>query len=132
MPRQSMCVQLSDVTVFSEQSVSQSVIIQLSKKWVSKILKYCTQASLLLSNKYCSHMFIHTSHCCCRPPLQFLSVEDPVRRRCRMISLTDPSVVVRGFQLLPLIVDFGTVQEGSSSVISVAMKNVGVDTCRYG
>ncbi|XP_035479939.2 sperm-associated antigen 17 isoform X3 [Scophthalmus maximus] len=68
---------------------------------------------------------------CSVPNQQFLSVEDPVRRRCRMISLTDPSVVVRGFQLLPLIVDFGTVQEGSSSVISVAMKNVGVDTCRF-
>uniref|UniRef100_A0AAQ4R7M9 Sperm associated antigen 17 n=1 Tax=Gasterosteus aculeatus aculeatus TaxID=481459 RepID=A0AAQ4R7M9_GASAC len=62
---------------------------------------------------------------------QFLAVEEPVRRRCRTISLTDPSVVARGFQLLPSSVDFGTVQEGTSSAINVVMKNVGVDTCRF-
>lgn len=61
---------------------------------------------------------------------QYLSVEEPVRRKCRTISQTDPNVIVRGFQLLPSSVDFGTLQEGTSSAITVVMKNVGVDTCR--
>lgn len=65
------------------------------------------------------------------PNEQFLAVEEPVRRKCRTISLTDPSVVTRGFQLLPSSVDFGTLQEGTSSAITVVMKNVGVDTCRF-
>ncbi|XP_067379815.1 sperm-associated antigen 17 [Channa argus] len=65
------------------------------------------------------------------PNHQFLSLEEPVRRKCRTISLTDPNVVVRGFHLLPSSVDFGTLQEGTSSAITVVMKNVGVDTCRF-
>ncbi|KAI4808604.1 hypothetical protein KUCAC02_000658 [Chaenocephalus aceratus] len=65
------------------------------------------------------------------PNQQFLSVEEPVRRKCRTISLTDPSVIARGFQLLPSTVDFGTLQEGTSSAITVVMKNVGADTCRF-
>ncbi|XP_059211469.1 sperm-associated antigen 17 isoform X3 [Centropristis striata] len=65
------------------------------------------------------------------PNQQFLSVEEPVRRKCRTISLTDPNVIARGFQLLPSSVDFGTLQEGTSSAITVMMKNVGVDTCRF-
>ncbi|KAK9524640.1 hypothetical protein VZT92_017015 [Zoarces viviparus] len=68
---------------------------------------------------------------CSVPNEQFLAVEEPVRRKCRTISLTDPSVIVRGFQLLPSRVDFGTLQEGTSSAITVVMKNVGVDTCRF-
>ncbi|KAL6118697.1 spag17 [Pungitius sinensis] len=74
---------------------------------------------------------ILSSKPCSVPNQQFLAVEEPVRRRCRTISLTDPSVIVRGFQLLPSSVDFGTVQEGTSSAINVVMKNVGVDTCRF-
>ncbi|XP_069374874.1 sperm-associated antigen 17 isoform X3 [Paralichthys olivaceus] len=35
------------------------------------------------------------------------------------------------FQLLPSTIDFGTVQKGTMSVITVEMKNVGVDTCRF-
>ncbi|KAM9335587.1 sperm-associated antigen 17 [Symphorus nematophorus] len=74
---------------------------------------------------------ILSSKPCSVPNQQFLSVEEPVRRRCRTISLTDPNVIVRGFQLLPSRVDFGTLQEGISSSITVRMKNVGVDTCRF-
>ncbi|XP_047456717.1 sperm-associated antigen 17 isoform X2 [Mugil cephalus] len=66
-----------------------------------------------------------------KPNQQFLTVEEPVRRRCRTISLTDPAAVVRGFHLLPSSVDFGTLQEGTTSAITVVMKNVGVDTCRF-
>ncbi|XP_053272684.1 sperm-associated antigen 17 [Pleuronectes platessa] len=65
------------------------------------------------------------------PNQQFLSLDEPLRRRCRTISLINPNVVVRGFVLLPSTIDFGTVQEGTSSFITVVMKNVGVDTCRF-
>ncbi|KAM3857609.1 sperm-associated antigen 17-like [Diretmus argenteus] len=65
------------------------------------------------------------------PNEQFLSVEEPVRRKCRTISLNDPSCVVRGFQLLPSSVDFGTLREGASYAVTVFMKNVGVDICRF-
>uniref|UniRef100_A0A665XGI1 Sperm associated antigen 17 n=1 Tax=Echeneis naucrates TaxID=173247 RepID=A0A665XGI1_ECHNA len=54
-----------------------------------------------------------------------------VRRKCRTISLTNPHAVVRGFQLFPSIVDFGTLQEGTTSTIMVLMKNVGIDSCRF-
>ncbi|XP_068569604.1 sperm-associated antigen 17 isoform X3 [Cebidichthys violaceus] len=74
---------------------------------------------------------ILSSKPCSVPNQQFLAVEEPVRRKCRTISLTDPSVIARGFQLLPSRVDFGTLQERTSSAITVVMKNVGVDTCRF-
>ncbi|XP_044039721.1 sperm-associated antigen 17 isoform X2 [Siniperca chuatsi] len=74
---------------------------------------------------------ILSSKPCSKPNQQFLSVEEPVRRKCRTISLTDPNVIVRGFQLVPSRVDFGALQEGTSSAITVVMKNVGVDTCRF-
>ncbi|XP_068612151.1 sperm-associated antigen 17 [Brachionichthys hirsutus] len=61
------------------------------------------------------------------PNQQFLSVEEPARRRCCYVSLSDP----RGFQLLPSAVDFGTLREGSASAVTVRMRNVGVDTCRF-
>lgn len=62
---------------------------------------------------------------------QFLSVQEPVRRRCRTISLANPDTVLRGFQLAPPSVDFGTLQEGTTATVVVRMRNVGVDTCRY-
>ncbi|XP_074555058.1 sperm-associated antigen 17 [Halichoeres trimaculatus] len=65
------------------------------------------------------------------PNQQFLSVEEPVRKKCKTVSLMNPDVIVRGFQLLPSRVDFGTLQEGTSATITVVMKNVGVDTCRF-
>ncbi|XP_029026563.1 sperm-associated antigen 17 isoform X3 [Betta splendens] len=65
------------------------------------------------------------------PNQQFLSLEEPVRRKCRAVSLMDAGVVVRGFVLLPPSVDFGMLQEGTSSDMTVLMKNVGVDTCRF-
>ncbi|XP_075891417.1 sperm-associated antigen 17 isoform X2 [Nelusetta ayraudi] len=65
------------------------------------------------------------------PNQQFLSVEEPVRRRCRTISLANPDAVVRGFQLAPPSVAFGTLQEGTTATVVVRMRNVGVDTCRF-
>ncbi|XP_061566173.1 sperm-associated antigen 17 [Cololabis saira] len=68
---------------------------------------------------------------CSMPNQHFLSVEEPVRRKCRTVSVNDPRGPVRGFQLLPSSVDFGTVQEGTSSTFTVVMRNVGVDTWRF-
>ncbi|XP_034532729.1 sperm-associated antigen 17 isoform X2 [Notolabrus celidotus] len=65
------------------------------------------------------------------PNEQFLSVEEPVRRKSRTSSMANPNVIIWGFQLLPSRVHFGTLQEGTSSAITVVMKNVGVDTCRF-
>ncbi|XP_055012804.1 sperm-associated antigen 17 [Boleophthalmus pectinirostris] len=65
------------------------------------------------------------------PNHQFLSVEEPVRRKCRTVSLINPECVVRGFHLHPPRVDFGSVLEGTTSSVTVLMKNVGVDTCRF-
>ncbi|XP_041842655.1 sperm-associated antigen 17 isoform X2 [Melanotaenia boesemani] len=74
---------------------------------------------------------ILSSKTCSVPNEHFLTVEEPVRRKCRTVSLADPSTIVRGFQLLPSSVDFGVLQEGTSSTITVVMRNVGVDTCRF-
>ncbi|CAJ1086379.1 sperm-associated antigen 17 isoform X2 [Xyrichtys novacula] len=65
------------------------------------------------------------------PNEQFLSVEEPVRMKCRTVSMANPDLIVRGFQLLPSSVNFGTVQEGTSTAFTVVMTNVGVDTCRF-
>lgn len=62
---------------------------------------------------------------------QFLTVEEPVMRRCRAVSLSRTQVALRSFQLVPSTVDFGTLAEGSSASVTVRMKNVGVDLCRY-
>ncbi|XP_019718794.1 sperm-associated antigen 17-like [Hippocampus comes] len=65
------------------------------------------------------------------PNHHFRSVEEPVRRRCRTISLADPNVITRGFELRPSRVDFGWQRDGTFSLVTVVMKNVGVDTCRF-
>ncbi|XP_077445616.1 sperm-associated antigen 17 [Stigmatopora argus] len=65
------------------------------------------------------------------PNHHFRSVEDPVRRRCRTISLSDPNTIIRGFEVRPPSVDFGLQKDGTSSAVTVVMKNVGVDTCRF-
>uniref|UniRef100_A0A096LXV5 Uncharacterized protein n=1 Tax=Poecilia formosa TaxID=48698 RepID=A0A096LXV5_POEFO len=58
-------------------------------------------------------------------------VEEPVRRHCRIATLTDPGAELRGFLLNPSRVDFGTQQEGTYATITVAMKNLGVDPSRF-
>lgn len=52
-------------------------------------------------------------------------------RRCRPVSLSRTQVALRSFQLVPSTVDFGPLAEGSSASVTVRMKNVGVDLCRY-
>lgn len=43
----------------------------------------------------------------------------------------DMTSKLRGFILLPDLVDFGVLREGSTYTYSVVLKNVGVDTCRF-
>ena len=38
---------------------------------------------------------------------------------------------LRGFELLPDIVDFGVLKEGNTYAFTVFLKNIGVDTCRF-
>ncbi|KAM4714763.1 LOW QUALITY PROTEIN: sperm-associated antigen 17 [Anableps anableps] len=68
---------------------------------------------------------------CSVPNRQFLMVKEPVRRMCRIVSMADPVAVLRGFLLNPSSVDFGTQQEGTYSSVTVLMKNVGVNLCRF-
>ncbi|XP_029695831.1 sperm-associated antigen 17 isoform X3 [Takifugu rubripes] len=65
------------------------------------------------------------------PNQKFLTVEEPVKRRCRPVSLSRAQGALRSFQLFPSTVDFGTLAEGSSASVTVRMKNVGVDLCRF-
>ena len=92
-----------------------SVIVQFYKKCVFLFHILHTWLSLSL----CLHLLF-----------QFPSGKEPVRRNSRPVSLTDPNVTVRGFQLLPSSVDFGMQQEGTSAAITVRMTNVGVNACR--
>lgn len=70
--------------------------------------------------------------------LQYIQVEDPVRRRTNN-SLTAGATVkgqaqlqaMRGLILLPEEVDFGVLKEGNTYAFTVLLKNTGVDTCRY-
>lgn len=96
----------------------------------SRSVKTTASTRSLYIREMCSMSEQSITHHCLRPHFQFLTVEEPVRRRCRTTSLTNPEVVTRGFELFPSSVDFGTLQEGSFSAIAVTMKNVGVDTCR--
>ncbi|XP_046887321.1 LOW QUALITY PROTEIN: sperm-associated antigen 17 [Hypomesus transpacificus] len=66
-----------------------------------------------------------------RPNHQFLSVEEPVRRKVRTVSVIGQPAARRGFELLPSEVSFGSLREGSTYAVTVVMRNVGVDTCRF-
>ena len=61
--------------------------------------------------------------------LQYSLVEDEVRRQTKTSSVANYKS--RGFQLMPDFVDFGTLKEGITYSFTVAIKNVGIDTCRY-
>ncbi|KAG7463545.1 hypothetical protein MATL_G00177760 [Megalops atlanticus] len=71
------------------------------------------------------------------PNQKFLSVEEPVRRKVRTVSVAGsqssglPPNATRGFQLLPAEVDFGVLREGHAYRVPVVMRNVGVDSCRF-
>uniref|UniRef100_A0A7M5X1M2 Sperm-associated antigen 17 n=1 Tax=Clytia hemisphaerica TaxID=252671 RepID=A0A7M5X1M2_9CNID len=70
------------------------------------------------------------------PNEKFTNIEDPVRRQSKTASVygsVDPESTskLRGFILLPDVVDFGVLTEGYSYTHQVTMKNVGIDSCRY-
>ena len=65
--------------------------------------------------------------------LKFALIEDPVRRKSFQTSIVQGGLLqtMRGFELLPTRVKFGTLREGSTYCYPVMLKNVGVDTCRF-
>ena len=62
--------------------------------------------------------------------LQFRTVEEPVRRKVATSSVARKQER-RGFVLIPEEVVFGVLKEGCSYDITVALRNTGVDSCRY-
>lgn len=67
---------------------------------------------------------------------RFQTVEESVRRQIKTASVSgavdhDITSKLRGFVLLPDLVDFGILSEGLTYAFSVTMKNVGVDSCRF-
>nr|XP_006825433.1 PREDICTED: sperm-associated antigen 17-like isoform X3 [Saccoglossus kowalevskii] len=65
---------------------------------------------------------------------RFYELEDPVRRKVKTSSVAGGAPHVpsmRGFEIFPQEVDFGTVKEGCTYAVNVHLKNVGIDSCRY-
>ncbi len=63
---------------------------------------------------------------------QFAAIEDPVRRQVHTSSTTAAiGRIIRGLEVLPERVDFGVLKEGCTYAYTVALKNVGIDSCRF-
>ena len=67
-----------------------------------------------------------------------MEIEDPVRRKVYTTSITGATPKgshilsqMRGFQVLPDYVDFGTLKEGNTYHVTVYLKNTGFDSCRF-
>ncbi|KAM4700698.1 sperm-associated antigen 17 [Discoglossus pictus] len=69
------------------------------------------------------------------PNAKFAAVEDPVRRRSNTVTTSPASrctrALPRGFHLTPSAVQFGFLKEGCTYAMTVTMKNVGVEFCRF-
>ncbi|XP_066563697.1 sperm-associated antigen 17 [Amia ocellicauda] len=71
------------------------------------------------------------------PNHKFIAVEDPVRRKVNTVSVAGPQAhgvlqcAPRGFELFPADVQFGVLREGYTYSVTVALKNVGIDSCRF-
>ena len=70
--------------------------------------------------------------------LQFAYIEEPVRRKVNTSSVASAQIKMsrnmqnlRGFELLPDKLDFGTLKEGNTYAFTVYLKNIGVDACRF-
>ena len=61
---------------------------------------------------------------------QFLTVEEPVRRKVHTSSIAT-AVVLRGFEVLPDEIEFGILKEGCTYGYTVTLRNTGVDSCRF-
>ncbi|CAH2218689.1 Hypothetical predicted protein [Pelobates cultripes] len=69
------------------------------------------------------------------PNRKFVAAEDPVRCNTNM-SMSPPRSrgtkrIPRGFHLFPSAVQFGIVREGYTYSMSVTLKNIGVEFCRF-
>ncbi|XP_030828795.1 sperm-associated antigen 17-like isoform X3 [Strongylocentrotus purpuratus] len=72
------------------------------------------------------------------PNSRFDELEDSVRRKIFTSSIAGAQAKgmadlsrMRGFELVPGEVNFGTLREGCTYAFQVNLKNVGVDSCRY-
>ncbi|XP_033635929.1 sperm-associated antigen 17-like [Asterias rubens] len=72
------------------------------------------------------------------PNQHFQVLEDPVRRKVYTSSIAGaeakgiaPLSKMRGFELVPGEVHFGTLCEGCTYAFTVNLKNFGIDSCRY-
>lgn len=61
---------------------------------------------------------------------QFLTVEEPVRRKLHTSSVA-AAVIARGFEVLPEEIEFGVLREGCTYGYTVTLRNTGVDSCRF-
>ncbi|XP_029113687.1 sperm-associated antigen 17 isoform X2 [Scleropages formosus] len=66
------------------------------------------------------------------PNERFLSVEEPVRRKVRTVSVAGTRMgSLRGFELHPTEVRFGVLKEGCTYCVPVVLRNIGIDSCRF-
>jgi len=70
------------------------------------------------------------------PNEKFSTIEESVRRQVKTASISGTvnstsTSKLRGFVLLPDLIDFGILREGLSYSFPVTMKNVGMDSCRF-
>jgi len=52
-----------------------------------------------------------------------------VKRQVNTSSMANAKI--RGLEVMPDFVDFGVLKEGATYSFTIAIKNVGVDICRY-
>lgn len=71
-------------------------------------------------------------------PLQYISVEEPVRRKVNTSLIAGASIKgqnqlshMSGLILFPEEVEFGVLREGYTYCYTVYLKNTGVDSCRF-
>lgn len=68
------------------------------------------------------------------PNKQFMSVEEPVRRKVKTSSVAQAvttGTAKRGFNILPPEIVFGVLREGNTYSYTARLKNTGIDTCRF-
>lgn len=61
----------------------------------------------------------------------FMKAEDPVSGKVNTCSVAGASKQLSGFLLIPPKVNFGVLKEGCTYTATVALKNIGMDFCRF-